>query len=136
MAEVKAVLKRQNPENDAESTEVANDEEESAEWNGIVDQDVAADEEYVDEDKFTTVTVEALDLTHAAEEQEEEERRKMRAQEESEAASQLAAKKKRPWAKDQPKKKKFRYESKGERQAGRQKQKMKDRAAKDRRKGT
>lgn len=130
-------MKRQNPEiSDGESIDGANDEEESAEWNGIVDQDVAADEEYVDEDKFTTVTVEALDLTHAAEDEEEEERRKIRAKEESEANSQLAAKKKRPWAKDQPKKKKFRYESKAERQAGRKKQRIKDRAARDRRKGT
>jgi ribosomal RNA-processing protein 17 len=96
--------------------------------------------EYVDEDKYTTVTVEAMD-----ESEDEEEVAAKKAKEkaywakiEEEKAKELAEKrKKRPWLKDgqeKPKKKKFRYESKAERSMTRQKQKSKSsKAAKGRR---
>ncbi|KAL9528385.1 hypothetical protein SMMN14_07781 [Sphaerulina musiva] len=98
------------------------------------------DAEYVDEDKYTTVTVEAMDES----EDEEEVAAKKAAEKahyakiEEEKAAELAAKrKKRPWLKDgaeKPKKKKFRYESKAERSLTRQKQKSKSsKAAKERR---
>ncbi|KAI5358354.1 Putative nucleolar protein [Septoria linicola] len=103
-------------------------------------EELPDDAEYVDEDKYTTVTVEAMDESEdeeAVAERAAAEKAKY-AKIEAEKATELAEKrKKRPWLKDgqeKQKKKKFRYESKAERSLTRQKQKSKNsKAAKERR---
>ena len=110
---------------------------EEAEWTGIEDgvAEAGQDEEYVDEDKYTTVTVEAMGEAKESEEDAKPEAAKVRAKI---ANGDPKPPKKRPWSKEsQPKqkKKKFRYESKAERSATRQKQKSKNHAAKLRREG-
>ncbi|KAK3700105.1 hypothetical protein LTR37_016108 [Vermiconidia calcicola] len=138
VAEFNAELRKLNPD-------VSDAEESGAEsWAGVdevaapVAPEVAQDEEYVDEDKYTTVTVEAMDGEDEDEEEaahaktKEEEARKAKADEAAKAS------KKRIWNKDgqtKAKKKKFRYESKAERSATRQKQRKKNHAAKERRTG-
>lgn len=91
---------------------------------------VAEDAEYIDEDLFTTVTVESLDGPDAS----------VVALAEEDAARAAAAKLKPPIDDkkgkkkvEKPKKKAFRYESKVERQATRQKLKGKNQAAKAKR---
>lgn len=129
-------MRKQNPDI-SDNDSPADVKGEDVTWDDIEDAapEVAQDEEYVDEDKYTTVTVEAMGDS-----------------EESETGSkQTAAKpgtemmngntrdpKKRIWSKEnqtKAKKKKFRYESKAERSATRQKQKSKNHAAKLRREG-
>lgn len=113
---------------------------EEAEWEGIEDGGVPAvpdDEEFVDEDKYTTVTVEAIGEPG---EESEEDLKPPNAEREARMANggiRAAVKKRIPSKDNQPraKKKKFRYESKAERSATRQKQKSKNRAAMIRRKG-
>lgn len=115
---------------------------EDEEWDGIEDstaqapeiEELPEDEEYVDEDKHTTVTVEAM----GDEEPDEEDADGEVKAHEVATLNEKETKKRKPWAKgktgDKPKKKKFRYESKAERQVTRQKQKSKGaRAAKARR---
>ena len=141
VAEVNAELRKQNPDDsDVESTSgAANDD---GDWEGIDDVTapplIAEDEEYVDEDKYTTVTVEAMDGSGEDEDADEAAAATRR---EGEKATNGGAsgkvKKKRMLGKDgkpKPKKKKFRYESKAERSAGRQKQKAKNQKAAARRK--
>jgi len=100
-------------------------------WNGIeedvapepVDHEVDHEEEYVDEDKYTTVTVEAVDISKDG-------LQKLVDHEDSETEEEVEAKpveketneKKKKWPKKE-KKKKFRYESKAERRITREKQK-------------
>ncbi|KAK3718920.1 hypothetical protein LTR37_004836 [Vermiconidia calcicola] len=139
VAEFNAELRKLNP--DISDAEPGADGEQG--WVGIEEvaipaPEVAQDEEYVDEDKYTTVTVDAMD----GEDEDEEEAEHARAKEEEakKARAEAAAKasKKRIWNKDgqtKAKKKKFRYESKAERSATRQKQKSKNHAAKVRRTG-
>lgn len=99
------------------------------------------DEEYVDEDKYTTVTVEPMG--EPGDEEEDKDGKTAESKAASVATSKpddKPAKKKRPWAKDgdskKVKKKKFRYESKAERAVTRQKQKSKNhKAASARRNG-
>ncbi len=105
-------------------TEAEVDEEE---WFGIEDdeplvEDVDYEEEYVDEDKYTTVTVETVDiskdgLVRVADEDSEDETPES---DEKPVEKELAGKK--IWPK-KTKKKKFRYESKVERRITRGKQK-------------
>ena len=110
-------------------------EEREGEWNGIPDPapEIAQDEEFVDEDKYTTVTVEAMDRPG---EESEDDRIPIHPQRVVNGDAKTT--KKRMPSKDDKakvKKKKFRYESKAERSATRQKQKSKNRAAMLRRKG-
>lgn len=130
-------MKAQNPDL-SEATSGDEQQEDGADdgWGG--DEEVPAvdvTDEYVDEDKFTTVTIEAMDddlrnPQTAEEEAAEEARSKAAAQK---GARELAVKKNRAWQKGKTdvkvKKKKFRYESKAERKQGRQKQKSKNAAA-------
>ncbi|KAF8850530.1 hypothetical protein BDZ45DRAFT_192409 [Acephala macrosclerotiorum] len=107
-------------------------------WNGIEDEDGAPEpidheEEYIDEDKYTTVTVEAVDVS--------KEGLQKVADEESEASDteppQLVKTEKTPkkqWPKKE-RKKKFRYESKVERKVARAKQKFGNKAKAEGRKG-
>ncbi|CZT51509.1 uncharacterized protein RSE6_12660 [Rhynchosporium secalis] len=90
-----------------------------------------------DEDKYTTVTVEAVDITKEGlsrvaddgDDDEEAEAKKKKWEEKKEEDG-----KKKVWPK-KPRKEKFRYESKLERKAGRMKQKNKNKASADARKG-
>lgn len=101
------------------------DEDEDG-WGGIVEEAVPElvdhEEEYIDEDKYTTVTVEAVDisregLSKAADSDAEEEPKKDYSKPEEDT-------KKKKWPKKE-RKPKFRYESKVERKAGRAKLKAK-----------
>lgn len=137
IAEVNVELRKQNPDaSDTESgAEVDGGE---AEWDGLEDAVpvVAEDEEFVDEDKYTTVTVEAMGEPVA---ESEEDDASGNTGKEVQTADQTKPSKKRQRSKDadkpKAKKKKFRYESKAERQATRHKQKSKSHAAKLRRTG-
>ena len=110
------------------------------EWGGISDEVDAApvdpidhEEEYIDEDKYTTVTIEEVDVDkdgiHTLA---EEERAALAAKKRAEAAAKKAEeerankeKQRKVWPKKE-KKKPFRYESKIERKLGRAKQKSKN----------
>jgi len=109
------------------------DSDEDVEWGGIKEEPPVVDheEEYIDEDKYTTVTVEAVDvskegLQRVADEESEEEFKPIDKKEEG--------KPKKVWPK-KVRKEKFRYESKAERRATRGKQKAKNKAQSDARKG-
>ncbi|KAH6663669.1 putative ribosomal RNA-processing protein 17 [Halenospora varia] len=116
----------------------ADDEEAEDSWDGIKDdipmvEPVDHEEEYIDEDKYTTVTVEAVDiskegLVKIGEESEEEEVEK------APKPAETDEKPKKVWPK-KVKKKKFRYESKAERKFTRGKQKAGNKAKADARRG-
>jgi ribosomal RNA-processing protein 17 len=114
------------------------DSDEGDVWGGIqekipTEQEVLdREEEYVDEDRWTTVTVEAVDIS-------KEGLKKVRDEEDKEEVPQLVEAKdegreKKKWPKKE-KKKKFRYESKAERKFTRGKQKAGNKARADARKG-
>lgn len=95
-----------------------------------VEDELPSDEEYVDEEKYTSVTVEPMDMT-----EEDEVNGAKPGADTPTVQLEVPAKKKRPWQKDgedkekaktKKKKKKFRYESKAERAVNRQKQKSKN----------
>ncbi|KXS95044.1 hypothetical protein AC578_127 [Pseudocercospora eumusae] len=103
-------------------------DETSAKEEGVAEEVLPSDEEYVDEDKYTTVTVEPM-----GEESEDEDDEADKAKAEAATAvkkPEPSAKKKRPWQKDgddkKIKRKKFRYESKAERAVTRKKQKSRN----------
>ncbi|KEF51920.1 uncharacterized protein A1O9_11909 [Exophiala aquamarina CBS 119918] len=126
----------------ADAAPGVDDERESSgsddEWSGITDLEpppIDHEAEYVDEDKYTTVTVEAMDVTReglfkAGQEDAEENEEQAR-----DASEEPASEKKRRWTKDKPKdaghrgkkkKRNFRYESKAERKATRYKERSKN----------
>jgi ribosomal RNA-processing protein 17 len=137
VAEVNAELRKQNPDlSESDSAPEINGQDE--EWEGIEEgePEVAQDEEYVDEEKYTTVTVEPM--KDPREESEDDAGPKTTPHEGKTANGGSKAPKKRIWNKEdkaKSKKKTFRYESKAERSVTRQKQKSKNHAAKIRRKG-
>ena len=124
-------------------------------WDGIKDNQnpsVDHEDEYMDEDRFTTVTVEAVDvskegLQKAVQEEEDgseavDTNRPDREPPESTASQGRpgSEKGKRIWTKEPPsgprkKRKKFRYESKAERKATRYKEKSGNKAKARARKG-
>lgn len=152
VAEVNRMLRQANPDLESSS-------DDEGEWNGIEDGDggqtqevVDHEEEYVDEDKYTTVTVETVDIDRDGfktkrtwdedgdEDQEDEEDEEGR-EAGKEAEGKVKAKGKRVWTAEKPKsdkpkrkKKKFRYESKTERKVTRDKQKAKNRTQAEARK--
>lgn len=138
LAEFNAELRKQNPEMVAADAGEKGEGDDEVEWGGIDGkasepiEDVEREDEYVDEDKYTTVTVEAMGEDAEVESE-------LRATEKAITKDRDDAKtsKKRAWktadGKAKPKKKKFRYESKAERQVTRQKQKKSSQAAKARR---
>ena len=123
-------------------------EEEVAEdnqWEGIPEiPEIDHEAEYIDEDRFTTVTVEAVEVLknglHRVKEDDEEGSDQSNIQERRGTAAASAVgktakndKKKRVWTKERPsgpkkKKKKFKYESKADRKATRHKEKSKSKA--------
>ncbi|KAK4983327.1 hypothetical protein LTR66_008867 [Elasticomyces elasticus] len=129
VAEVNALLRKANPDLAENGAESGN--EEDGEWIGISEPPaVNGVDEYVDEEKYTTVTIEAMEDPRNMQEADSEAHDK----EEGVTAPKTpdgSQTKKRPWSKrkpdgSKPKKKKFRYESKGERKATRQKQKARN----------
>ena len=137
VAEVNAELRKLNPDlSESDSAPEINGQEED--WEGIEEgkPEVAQDEEYVDEDKYTTVTVEAMKDPRDASEDDAEPKKAGGYQTAANGRSKIP--KKRTWNKEdkaKSKKKKFRYESKAERSIAKQKQKSKNHAAMIRRKG-
>jgi len=101
-------------------------------WGGIANDPVDHEEEYIDEDKYTTVTVEAVDVSKEGLEKivdsdEEGEEKVYKKVEEKDD-------RKKKWPKKE-KKKKFRYETKAERKVTRGKQKAGNKARADARRG-
>lgn len=117
---------------------VASDDEE---WNGIDAEpieEIDHEAEYIDEDRYTTVTVETVEVSkdglHAAGEEDEEQAGKAHTpRNDSKDGSELAKPKKAYPPK--VRKKKFRYESKGDRKLSRVKQKMGNKRKADSRRG-
>jgi ribosomal RNA-processing protein 17 len=108
--------------------------EEEVEWEGIADELPVVDheEEYVDEDKYTTVTVEEVEVSKAGllkptNDDSEDEAELVVKPVEKEKAKKVWPKKSR--------KEKFRYESKAERRASREKIKVKRKSQADARRG-
>ena len=107
------------------------EEEETSEAEEVLDRE----EEYVDEDRWTTVTVEAVDVSKeglkkvGVEDSDDTEAPDLVATEEKGEVNE-----KKKWPKKE-KKKKFRYESKAERKFTRGKQKAGNKARADARKG-
>jgi ribosomal RNA-processing protein 17 len=103
-------------------------------------------DEYVDEDKYTTVTIEAMDdakaLAQGSDDDDDDDQARAKTCVKDITEAKDGAKKRTVWLKgkkvdfkDLPKKKKFRYESKGERKQTRDKQRSKNSAAKKAREG-
>lgn len=127
---------------EAQAADSDNDQEISdfEEWDGIEDQGkeqaaqtdiVDYEDEYIDEDRYTTVKVEAIAVTRDGleklnQDSDEEANDEDKDKTENPAADKPAAKKKT--FKDRPKKPKFRYESRLERQVGDRKLKAKKKA--------
>lgn len=132
IAEYNAELRKQNPDLDSDElseAEVDDGEGETFEGFGETDDVGGQEDEYVDEDKYTTVTVEAMG--DGAEESEAED--PVPAVAKVEGDTDPAKVKKRIWSKNKPadgkpksKKRQFRYESKAERKETRNKQKAKN----------
>jgi ribosomal RNA-processing protein 17 len=114
----------------------ASDSDDDEEWNGVSPsptEKVDREDEYIDEDKYTTVTIEEVNVDrdglHAAASDSEDDTGKGQKKAEDvdeEEDEEGEKKKKRVWTKkkpprEQPKKKKakFRYETKAERQVTR-----------------
>ena len=113
-------LRRQNPDLPSESEAEDDDGEEATfEGFGAVDEIDGQEDEYVDEDKYTTVTVEAMGGS------DDEEDKKPYVPD----PTAFAKPKKRPMTKDgklKQKKRNFRYETKTERKMTREKQKKRN----------
>ncbi|KAK0356841.1 hypothetical protein LTR91_021701 [Friedmanniomyces endolithicus] len=133
IADFNAELRKQNPDlSEAESgAEGADGEKDHAGGAAEPPEEVGQEDEYVDEDKYTTVTVEAMG---GSEEDEAEQHKDPKSSVKPD--DKATATKKRIWSKTnpadgkpKPKKHKFRYESKSERQDTRRKQKNKNQAA-------
>lgn len=121
------------PDLDGDAADSSEDE-----WNGIEEAEEAVpiidhEEEYVDEDRYTTVTVEEVDISkeglHKLADEEGDET--MEAEESKKAKDEKV---KKTWPK-KPRKQKFRYESKAERKFTRGKQKAGNKTKADARRG-
>lgn len=144
--EVNALLRPISPDSGAEDAGTDSDDE----WAGLSDPEpepIDHEAEYIDEDKYTTVTVESMDISRegifkAHDGQAGQEDTKQAA---VETEIPNPTKKKRIWTKEKPKdqvdkstkkKRSFRYESKAERKATRTKQRSKNhKQARERRAG-
>lgn len=140
--EVNAMLKRPNEDAGSQSDSVQGEEEQ---WDGIAEPPTTNHEaEYVDDDRFTTVTVEAVDISRegfhkVAEEADSEdadgEGDGLKTAEDPRSGEredqEHASSGKRKWTKERPggpkkRKKKFRYESKVERKMTRHKERSRN----------
>ena len=134
--EVNALLKKANgelsEEAEGEENEAADEKEEGEEWTGFEEPVEINREEYIDEDKYTTVTVETIDISKSGFSKPEEE--DSEGGREAAVGSKLRTSNKRVWTKEKPskdrpkkKKKKFRYEGKVDRKVTRLKERSKNR---------
>ncbi|KAL4974188.1 nucleolar protein 12-domain-containing protein [Aspergillus desertorum] len=132
LAEHKRQLKKLNEENESgdEAGNVSSGDQEEDEWDGFEEPPaVDYEAEYIDEDKYTTVTVEEMDpskdgLLHS-DENSSDERPKEQPEPSADATSTENSKaKKQPDNKLKKKKRKFRYETKDERKITRIKERM------------
>ncbi|CAA9962346.1 hypothetical protein CFE70_005761 [Pyrenophora teres f. teres 0-1] len=139
--EVNRLVKQANGDLDEAGETSGNDDDgDEEEFTGFQEPEpINQEDEYIDEDKYTTVTIESVGISRAGfsrpgEDEDEEAAAKRKA---AEAAAEES--KKRVWTKAWPKnsdrlkkkKKKFRYETKTERKAERMKQGMKKRKQKE-----
>ncbi|EXJ96476.1 hypothetical protein A1O1_01602 [Capronia coronata CBS 617.96] len=144
--EVNALLRPVSPTSDSNGSSTDSNDE----WTGLSDPDpepIDHEAEYIDEDKYTTVTVESMDVSREGilmsqngPGSGEDEKQAGPPPEDS-----VPAKKKRTWTKEKPdgsadksrkKRRSFRYESKAERKASRNKERSKNqRQARERRAG-
>lgn len=144
VAAVNALLEEQN----VDFRKVFAEDGSDGEWDGIQDDDTPAldpidhEEEYIDEDKYTTVTIEEVDVDkdgiHTKSEEEKAAEAKKRAAEAAAKKAQDEAANKLKQRKQWPKKEKkapFRYESKIERKLGREKLRNKNKKEKAKRTG-
>ncbi|KAM6487012.1 nucleolar protein 12-domain-containing protein [Trichoderma sp. SZMC 28011] len=110
---------------------VSGEEANEGEWAGFPDRPnldiVDHEEEYIDEDRYTTVTVESVSISRDGLERPEKPQEKTEGDQEQEPEK---ADQDKPKAKEWPKKKKqkFRYESKFDRQLTERRQKAKSKA--------
>lgn len=126
----------------------AGEDDDEQEWSGLPEPpEIDHEAEYIDEDRYTTVTVEAMDLSKDGLHEKEEAQANLDSSEEKQpdGTKRTNGQKqgKRIWTKDKPekdsrapkrKRKKFRYENKAERKLTRLKEKSKNsRQAKARR---
>lgn len=118
----------------------SDNEEENGEdvWGGIEDgaeqELVDHEEEYVDEDRYTTVTVEAVDITKSGFERIAEDVVGEHSDDTELKPVEMESHIKKKWPKKE-KKRKFRYESKAERKITRSKQRAGNKARADARRG-
>jgi ribosomal RNA-processing protein 17 len=148
--EVNALLRQAGLESEDASSDQGDEGKENQEWEGLEDPpDVDHEAEYIDEDRYTTVTVEAMDPSRTglynAEKEAQDGATGSEAKPEDTADSNGKRQGKRTWTKERPvkegqapkkKRKKFRYENKAERKLSRVKEKLKNsRQAKARRAG-
>lgn len=136
--DVNAMLRQPNEKDGSESE--ASREDEGA-WEGIPEPAATTQEaEYVDDDRFTTVTVEAVDISREgfekagdeADGDSDSQETAKKAEEGQTHGQQTTTNGKRVWTKERPagpkkRKKKFRYESKAERKVTRHKEKSHNR---------
>jgi ribosomal RNA-processing protein 17 len=139
VSEVNMLLRKANP--DLSDLEGHSSDSDGGDWDGFEDSaDTAAaigpapinrEDEYIDEDKYTTVTIESVGISKDGFEKTGAEKDKEDKENEEENE-----KKKRAWTKERPKvdrpkkrkKQKFRYETKAERKVTRMKQGAKNRS--------
>jgi ribosomal RNA-processing protein 17 len=123
LKEFNAELRKQNPDLPSESEDEDDAEEATFEGFGAVDEIDGQEDEYVDEDKYTTVTVEAMDGS------DDEADKEAYVPKPEDDPTAFAKPKKRPMTKDgklKQKKRNFRYETKAERKVTRDKQKKRN----------
>ena len=132
---------------DGEAAGSAKEDEGVAEsqWDGIAEvPEIDHEAEYIDEDRFTMVTVEAVEVTRDGLRRAAEKNEKTSGDDDvkegiketsgtSVSGERAKAEKKRVWTKERPggpkkKKKKFKYESKAERKVTRHKERSKSKA--------
>lgn len=133
MEEHRRQLKLLQEEDKSEKGDSTSDEESDEEWEGIEEPPaVDYEAEYIDEDKYTTVTVEEMDSSReglrksiTGEDPEEESKAKAaEAAKKAEEEAKLVKKRKATTDKPKKKKKQFRYESKQDRKLAAAKQRL------------
>ncbi|KAF2176674.1 hypothetical protein K469DRAFT_722063, partial [Zopfia rhizophila CBS 207.26] len=144
VTEVNTLLKKANGEV-SEGGEMTENGDEEDEWEGFKEpgpEDINRKEEYINEDKYTTVTIEKVGISKEGFSKAGEDSTEESDDDKENNTEAVHGSKKRVWTKEKPrsgqpkkKKKKFRYETKAERKVTRLKQSAKNRAQANARKG-
>lgn len=140
---VNQLLRRANGEETEDEAEEDDSDSKEEEQIAKAAMEPGREEEYVDEDRYTTVTVEPMRLSENEDESEgSEDEDDAKKREEAAKQNEEVTKKKRIWTKKKPddsrgkkKKKKFKYESPVERKMARTKAKTRNSAAAKARRG-